>query len=82
MTNTQNEAYSKPVTRLVPVDLGPPGKLLPPRDQINRNLPRTNGIGVALAYGANATVYRNECPMGPNAPQRIRAGDGAVPTNS
>ena len=74
MTNTQNEAYSKPVTRLVPVDLGPPGKLLPPRDQINRNLPRTNGIGVALAYGAYATVHRSECPQGPECPPPRESG--------
>ena len=34
----------------------------PPRHQTDRNLPRTNGVGVALAYGAYATVYRSEYP--------------------
>ena len=38
----------------------PPRELLPPhRDQTDRDLPRTNGVGVALAYGAYATVYRS-----------------------
>ena len=59
--------WCSPVTRLVPVGLGPP------RDQTDRDLPRTNGVCVALAYGAYATVYRSECPQG------IRAGDGASP---
>ena len=51
----------------------------PPRDQTNRDLPRTYGVGVALAYSAYATVYRSECPQGPEwpPPQRIIAGDGA-----
>ena len=55
-----------------------PEKLLPPTDQTDRDLPRTNGVGVVLAYGAYATVYQSECSQGPKCPlQGIRAGEGA-----
>ena len=46
----------------------PPEKCWAPRDQTDRDLPRTNGV--ALAYGAYATVYRSECPQGPEWPPR------------
>ena len=52
----------------------------PPRDQTDRDLPRTNGF--ALAYGAYATVYRSECPplresglvTGPGTGKELRRG--------
>ena len=44
-------SHRSPVTRLVPVGLAPP-----PRHQTDRDLLRTNDVGVALAYGAYATV--------------------------
>ena len=45
------------VTKLVSVGLGPPRKLLDPlEDQTDRHLPSTDGVGVALAYGAYVTV--------------------------
>ena len=53
-----------PVTRLVPVGLDPPH----PRRSTDRDLPRTNGVGVALAF--YATVYRSECPQGPEWPPK------------
>ena len=48
--------------------MGPPEYCWPPRDKTDRDLPRTNGVGVALAYGDYATVYRSECPQGPECP--------------
>ena len=50
--------HLSPVNKLIPVGLEPPQKIVGPlRDQTDRDLPRTNGVGVALAYGAYATVY-------------------------
>ena len=48
-------------------------KLLGPQ-QPDRDLPRTNGVGVALAYGVYATVYRSECPQGPECPPPRESG--------
>ena len=67
---------ASPVTRFVPVGFAPPPEncWAPQRS----DLPRTNGVAVSLACGAYATVYRSECPRGPEyLPQGIWAGDGA-----
>ena len=56
---------------LVPVGLAPPQKIVgPSRNQTDRDLPRIIGVGVALAYGAYATVYLSECLQSPECPSR------------
>ena len=63
-------ATASPVTRLVNLGLAPQKIVGPPRDQTDRDLPRTNGVGVALAYGAYCIV--------PFAPRKSRLVTGPV----